>query len=83
MKNNTLDLFEKMKPIEKILYILMNLFGPPAMQIVFGLLWGWIGLIISLILFFVFFISWKYISKSEGILSFSPTFTFGTKKYKI
>lgn len=48
----------------------MNLFGPPAIQIVFGLLWGWVGFIISFILFFVFFISWKYISKSDGKLSF-------------
>lgn len=63
-----------MKLIEKILYILMNLFGPPAIQIVFGLLWGWVGFIISFILFFVFFISWKYISKSDGKLSFNLSF---------
>ena len=39
------------KIIEKTLYILMNLFGPPSMQIVFGLLWGWVGFIISFVLF--------------------------------
>ena len=72
-----------MKTIEKVLFILMNLFGPPVMQIVFGLLWGWIGVIISLIVFFVFFVSWKYVSKNDGKLSFCPTFLFGTKKFKI
>jgi hypothetical protein len=68
--------------IERILFILMNLFGPPAMQIVFGLLWGWVGVIISLGIFFIFYIIWKKVSKYEGKLTFNPTFTFGNKKIK-
>jgi hypothetical protein len=69
--------------IEKTLFILMNLFGPPAMQIVFGILWGWVGVIISLIIFYIFYKIWKYVSKNDGKLSFSPTITYGTKKFKI
>jgi hypothetical protein len=72
-----------MKTIEKILFIIMNLFGPPAMQIVCGIFWGWIGFMISLILFFVFYIIWKYVSNTKGKLLFNPTITFGTKKFKI
>ena len=73
---------EKGKHLQNVLFILMNIFGPPAMQIVCFLLWDIIGIGISTALFFILFYLWKKVSKSKGRLSFSPSFSFGNKTYR-
>lgn len=58
--------------LEKVLFILMNIFGPPVIQIVSGIIWGWIAVVISTMLFFVFFVLWRHVSKNKGHLIFNP-----------
>jgi len=71
------------KAIETILFVLMNILGSPIVFIIMAIQFGIIGLIINLVLFLISFYSWNRIGNKGAKLSFSPSFSFGSKKYKL
>ena len=64
---------------ELISFIVMNIFGALITFILAYIEFGWIGLLVSTILFLISYKIWKYIGKHEGKLSISPSFSFGKK----
>lgn len=66
---------------ELIAFIVMNILGSPIIPILAGLKWGWIGLVVSIILFLISFRVWKYFGKNNAKLSINPSFSFGSKTW--
>ncbi len=58
----------------------MNLFVPPLAQIIFAILWGWVGLFISIVIFYVSYKLWKHYFKVEGTLTFNPKIKWNGKR---
>lgn len=57
---------------EMTLFILMNLFGWPGSWIIFGVMFGWIGFGICLVLFFAVYLLWKKLYHSDATMGFGP-----------
>jgi hypothetical protein len=68
---------------ELISFILMNLLGWPFTWIIAGYHFGWVGFIVSIILFYISFKIWKYITKQDCKLSINPGFSFGNKRWNL
>ena len=68
---------------ELVSFILTNVLGGPFTWIVVYILLGIYGVVADLIIFYVFYRLFKYFGGHRGMLSISPTLTFGTKRWKL
>jgi len=68
---------------ELIAFIVMNLLGTPITLILAVFKWGWIGFVVSIALFLISFKIWKYFGKNDAKLSISPSFSFGSKTWRL
>lgn len=73
----------KTNKIEWITFILMNLFAPPTGVIVGGIVFGWYGVIGSLVLFYGLYLLWKHVGKYSSSLLPYPNFAFGKKRWRL
>jgi len=71
----------KTNEIEWISFILMNLIAPPVGIIVGGVIFGWYGVIGSLVLFYGLYRLWKHVGGYPAKLSFNPSIAFGNKRW--